>query len=191
MNTTQPIRDTEHLQLFKSYYKDIKPNPRNYLLLIAGLNTALRITDILNLQWKDLYNFEEQRVKEYLYVKEKKTGKNNQIAINNHLRDAIIAFIDDKQKENDYVFCSPRNTMTPICRQQAFRIIKEAASYAGESENISCHSLRKTFGYYAWKQGVPPVILMNIFNHSSFQITKRYLGIEQDDKDMVFMNINI
>ena len=56
---------------------------------------------------------------------------------------------------------------------------------------VSCHSLRKTFGYHAWRQGVPPVLLMNIYNHSSFQVTKRYLGIEQDDRDRIFKNIEL
>ena len=56
---------------------------------------------------------------------------------------------------------------------------------------FSCHSLRKTFGYYAWQEGVQPALLMNVFNHSSFHITKRYLGIEQDEKDLVYLNINL
>ena len=56
---------------------------------------------------------------------------------------------------------------------------------------ISCHSLRKTFGYQAYNAGVNPTMLMMIFNHSSFAVTKRYLGIEQEDKDQVFLNINL
>lgn len=32
---------------------------------------------------------------------------------------------------------------------------------------------------------------MVIYNHSSFQITKRYLGIEQDDKDRIFLDLNL
>ena len=72
-----------------------------------------------------------------------------------------------------------------------FRIVRQAARACGIEGVISCHSLRKTLGYHAWKQGVQPVMLMNIFNHSSFQITRRYLGIEQDDRDNIFRNIEI
>lgn len=79
----------------------------------------------------------------------------------------------------------------PINRVQAYRIIKEAAQAAGLDEYVSCHSLRKTFGYFAWKQGVPPAMLMDIYNHSSYKITRRYLCIEQEDKDDVFMNIKL
>ena len=56
MKLTQPIRDIVELDKIKKYYCDIKPNKRNYLLIVCGLNTALRISDILKLRWKDVYN---------------------------------------------------------------------------------------------------------------------------------------
>ena len=93
--------------------------------------------------------------------------------------------------EYTFLFPSRKGCNRPIGRCQAFRIVKEAAQAVGLERHISCHSLRKTFGYYAWQQGIPPALLMNIYNHSSYQITKRYLGIEQDDKDNVFMKISI
>ena len=52
MNLAQPIKKTRDLENFKNYYKEIKPNDRNRLLIILGLNTALRISDILSLKWK-------------------------------------------------------------------------------------------------------------------------------------------
>ena len=69
--------------------------------------------------------------------------------------------------------------------------IKEAAEYAGLEEHISCHSLRKTFGYHAWKQGVQPALLMELYNHSSYRVTKQYLCIEQDDKDRVYLTVQL
>ena len=55
MNTAQPIRRDEDLERIKNYYLTEHPNPRNQLLMILGLNTALRISDILSLRWKDVY----------------------------------------------------------------------------------------------------------------------------------------
>lgn len=78
-----------------------------------------------------------------------------------------------------------------MSRSQAFRIVKEAAEYAGLDEHISCHSLRKTFGYHAWKQGVQPALLMELYNHSSYRVTKKYLCIEQEDKDRVYLNVQL
>ena len=91
----------------------------------------------------------------------------------------------------DWIFYSRMHKEQHLSRYQAFRLIKEAAAYAGLDANISCHSLRKTFGYHAWKQGTPPALLMNIYNHSSYQITRRYLGIDQNDKDEVFEKIRL
>ena len=61
MGTTQPIRNRKELQKFSTYYQTVKPHPRNYALIILGLNTALRISDLLQLQWFDVYDFYTQR----------------------------------------------------------------------------------------------------------------------------------
>ena len=100
-----------------------------------------------------------------------------------------IYAIDEKDKIIRQDYFKYKNM--PLSRYQAYRIVKQAAVYAGMPEHISCHSLRKTFGYHAWKQGVPPAMLMMIYNHSSYQITKRYLGIIQEEKDDVFYHVQL
>lgn len=191
MNTAQPIRNLKELEQLKNYYGKVNPEPRNYLLITLGLNTALRISDELQLKWKDVYNFESKEMKEHIIVIEQKTGKENQIYINKQIKSALDNYKDslDEIVSEQYIFSSRTSTEGHITRVQAFRIIKKAANYAQIEGVISCHSLRKTFGYHAWKQGISPVLLMNIFNHSSFEVTKRYLGIEQDDKDKVYQTI--
>ena len=101
-------------------------------------------------------------------------------------------YVTPREKEPaSWLFGSQIQGERPLSRFQAFRIIKRAAAFAGADTNISCHSLRKTFGYHAWKQGTPPALLMAIYNHSSYQITKRYLCIDQDDKDEVYSKIRL
>lgn len=56
MSKTQPIKDEEMLKKFRNYYRDIEPSPRNYALIVFGLNSALRISDILGLCWNDVYS---------------------------------------------------------------------------------------------------------------------------------------
>lgn len=187
MSTTEPIRTLDELYHFKNYYRQIAPDKRNYLLIILGLNTALRISDILNLRYSHIYDFEKNCLKSHIELTEKKTGKKTLILINSELKKVLSEFCPPST--DDYLFCSNKFKEQPLSRYQAYRIIKKAAAYAGLSDHISCHSLRKTFGYHAWKQGVPPAMLMNIYNHSSYQITRRYLGIMQDDKDDVYQKI--
>lgn len=189
MNMTYPIRDKEKLQEFKTYYYK-QQNWRNYLLVVMGLNTALRVSDMLTLRWIDVYDEKSANFRKHIALMEHKTGKHSVIAINACLLDALMQY-HDKQPEDSYLFCVSNDPYHYICRSQAWRIIKKAATAAGMEEHISCHSLRKTFGYYAWKQGVSPAVLMDIYNHSSYRITRRYLGIDQDDRDQVFHDIMI
>ena len=189
MGKTQPLKELEQIQTLKQYFLE-RGEIRNYALIVMGLNTSLRISDILKLQWRDVYNYRTGCYKNHLTVVEKKTQKNNTVAINNAIMEAL-----DMLRNNDlpspelYIFTSQKGENQPITRNRAFTIIKGAADTLGFEDNISCHSLRKTFGYQAWKQGVPPALLMSIYNHSSYEITKRYLGISQDERDEVFLNI--
>lgn len=192
MSTTQPIRNPEQLAQLKNYYLSEKPNTRNYMMIIIGLNTALRISDILSLTYGDLYDYQKKEWKSHISVREQKTGKRNCIYMNRELKETLEKYTEPaEQNPGTWLFTGQKKNECHLSRCQAFRIVKAASHYAGLDENISCHSLRKTFGYYAWKQGVAPALLMNIFNHSTYQITKRYLCIDQDDKDEVFAKIKI
>lgn len=192
MSTTQPIREPDKLLKFREYYESEEDNPRNYALIIFGLNSALRISDILDLRWHDILR--NGKYKTHITITEKKTGKENQVILNNpaisaldKLRNSLIR--NNRFDEKHYIFSSQKYPHNNISRSQAFRIIKKAARHCGLPEHISCHSLRKTFGYFAWKQGIQPALLMSIYNHSSYEITKRYLCIDQNEKDEVYTKI--
>ena len=191
MSKTQPIRSTTQLNQFKKYYQEIIPEKRNYALIILGLNTALRISDILQLRVSDVWDWQKQSFKRHLEVMENKTGKQTSIYINKEVRQALLQCLLNQRAADEFIFASYKYKNMPLSRYQAYRIVKQAAVYAGMPEHINCHSLRKTFGYHAWKQSVPPAMLMDIYNHSSYQITRRYLGIDQDDKDQVFEKIRL
>lgn len=192
MQKTQPIKDVRDIRRFKQYYLD-KHQIRNYTLVTLGMNTSLRIGDLLHLKWGNVYDFHKKSYRKHLRVLEQKTGKSNLIALN---KEATNALKDLKKSlesvsSNDYIFQSREGNNRPINRSQAFRIIKTAANDLHIEGIISCHSLRKTFGYHAWKKGTPPAVIMTIFNHSSIDVTKRYLSIDQDDRDKVFLEINL
>ncbi len=192
MSTTQPIRKVEDIEALKHYFLYDKPNLRNYALLCLGINTALRIGDLLSLTWADIYDFTNRRFLRHIPIIEKKTKKRAHTALNQNAEKALALYKDSLPdvKGSDVLF--PRQgRKSALSRSQAFRILNAAGQALHLETEIGCHTLRKTFGYHAWKRGVQPAILMNIFNHSSFQVTKRYLGIDQDDIDQVFFHVNL
>lgn len=191
MGTTQPIREKEQLEQFMDYYRSECPSARNEALLTLGLYTALRISDILRLRWTDVFDFTKNRFRKHLDVKEQKTGKENIIALNRKAIQCLRIYKKERQPQpDDYIFTKTTARDTPLCRTQAYRIVKKAAENTLREPHISCHSLRKTFGYHAWKQGTPPALLMDIYNHSSYRVTRHYLGIDQDERDLVFYDMD-
>lgn len=192
MGTTQPIRDSEALAQFTEYYQSVQPNLRNYTMIQLGLHTALRISDLLALQWQDVLDLDTMQCHSHLCITEKKTQKNSRIALGAPVKQLLQQLAKMRQPlPKDYVFSRSTDYSAPLSRSQAYRIVRAAAEKSIHAANISCHSLRKTFGYHAWKQGVPPAMLMDIFNHSSYEITKRYLGITQDERDKVFLHVKL
>ena len=190
MSTTQPIRKTEDINALKHYFLHEKRSLRNYAIVCLGINSALRISDLLSLTWGDVYDFENGRFRLRIAILERKTGKKTQNALNANAIKALKLYKGSLKETTAETFIFPgRGGKKPLSRCQAYRILHSAGRALHFKTDISCHSLRKTFGYHAWKMGVQPAVLMNIYNHSSFQITKRYLGIEQDDMDQVFLEI--
>ena len=188
---THPIKNKKDIKLMEAYFLE-REEWRNYTLFVLGINTSLRISDLLNLKWKDVYDFSTQSFKKHLHVLEQKTHKWRYIALNENATNCLLFFMQKTEKYPDvYIFKSNRGINRPINRNQAYIIIKNAATTLGLPGNISCHSLRKTFGYHAWRQGVPPAVIMDIYNHSNMAVTKIYLSIDQDEKDEVFYSINL
>lgn len=66
MNYVQPIRDPEKVQQIKEFFKE--ENHRNYLLFLMGINTGIRISDILKLKVVDVKGT-------HIILREQKTGK--------------------------------------------------------------------------------------------------------------------
>jgi integrase len=186
MAATEPIRKREHVEKLTAHCSK-HARPRNLCLILLGIFTALRIGDILRLTWDDVYDFKRRRVLEGFVLVEKKTGKCKRVKLHKTLRRALARYAKTAAKPGCAIILNA-GTQKPISRIQAYRIIR-AAGEAALGERVSCHSLRKTFGYHAWKDGVSPAVIMEIYNHSSFAVTRRYLGVSQDDQDAVYLKL--
>ena len=188
MAMTEPIRNKQQVSQLLMYYFN-KGEMRNYLLITLCIHTALRISDILRLSSDDVYDFKNHRIRRTVTIIEKKTGKSKTIALHKNIINALSVCFPTVKPGMPLI----RNKLTnkALSRIQAYRIIRSAAEALNFPQRVSCHSLRKTFGYHAWKSGTSPVVIMEIYNHSSLVITKRYLGVTQDDKNAVYLGLNI
>lgn len=160
---------------------------RDAMLIASGCFLGLRISDLLHLRWIDLCSGKP------ISLEEKKTGKTRKLRVNPTLRSFTEECMDslDVKDVDSLIFTSQmsgrRRAMT---RQRASQILKEVAAdyHVKSAETFSTHSLRKTFGRRVWLQECNKgkgdqalLLLCDVFGHSSVAITKRYLGIRQDE----------
>jgi integrase len=188
MALTEPIRNKHHVLKLTDFYLN-RGQRRNHCLIMLCVYTALRISDVLRLTWDDVYDFTRKRVRKNIVLAEKKTGKTKSVALNKYVAKALAAYAKSAAAPGGFIIANAK-TGKAICRVQAYRVIRAAAEALNIPGRVSCHSLRKTFGYHSWKNGVSPVVIMEIYNHSSFAVTKRYLGVTQDDKDNAYMRLD-
>ncbi len=177
MATVEPIRNKKDIQKVEKILAG--QGQRELLLFIIGTNCGLRISDILRLNVSDVRN------KTHIQLTEKKTGKFKKFPINSKLKPMLEEFIKGRRNEEPLFLSRWGHRLD---RVTAYFIIKNACKQAKLQEKIGTHSMRKSFGYHHYQQFKDVVLLQKIFNHSSPQITLRYIGIEQDEIDYSYNN---
>lgn len=171
---------------------------RNKMLFLVGINLGIRASDLCGLKYsffmnnngsfKDSYSLQPKKTK--------KTGKYVKLFFNETVKKAITDYIEEYPIQNmdEYLFKS-RKGDAHITEISLGRIIKDAAEEVGINKNICSHSLRKTFGYHIWHNAQDKekslIILQTIFNHSSPMMTKRYIGLMDDEIEDVFNDLNL
>jgi integrase len=184
-----PIKDINIIKEMRLYLR--KQSIRNEFLFIFGINIGLRISDILKLKFEDIVLPDLITIKDYIVIKELKNNKTNKFYINDTIKEVLLSYLKDIKniKLDDYIFKSKKGANAPITRQQAYRVLNYAAEMLGlvkrnkkgviiEGE-IGTHTLRKTFGYHAYNNGVSLELLQSIFNHGSKADTLRYIGNDE------------
>lgn len=170
----EPLRTPEEIAKFRKSLLEVgKENAeRNSFLFTLGINTGLRISDILQLKVKDILG------KSFADIVEQKTEKVRRVTLTEIAGD-IVAYCEGMET-NDYLFPS-RKGDKPISTTQAYRILTQAAEWIGW-EHIGTHTMRKTFGYHYYKRTHDVITLMEIFGHSAPSITKKYIGITYEEQ---------
>jgi site-specific recombinase XerD len=188
--TVDPIKSKREIQAVKNYLSG--KNLRDYTIFVVGINSALRVSDVVKLKWQDVF-YEIGELKKEIRLIEKKTSKQKVFPINQSMKKALLEYFEyiDKPSDDEYIFKSRQGGNSPLSVKMAWRIFKDIQDNVKLSTHIGTHSMRKTFCFMAWKQGVPIETLMKILNHGSQSVTKRYIGITQEEINDVYLNINL
>ncbi|MFI3294013.1 MAG: tyrosine-type recombinase/integrase [Rikenellaceae bacterium] len=151
--------------------------------------TALRASDVLTLCWEDVLE------RDYLDLKEKKTGKSRRITFNSTVSQKITelyTLLGEPDKKGS-LFLN-QNSNKPYTLVHINRLLKQfKLKYRLPIKAFSTHTFRKTFGRYVYesngKSAESLILLNSIFRHSSIDITKVYIGLRQAEIDKVFNSI--
>ena len=182
MNCVEPIRNKELILDIGDYLKD--QCERDYVLFMTGIYLGRRIGDMLQMKVRDV------RDREYIYIKEQKTGKRIPVFINKDLKKVYRHYCRGK-KDYEFLFRKLRGKRNePIGRVRAWQILNDAANAFDYKDGISCHVLRKTFGYWLYEETGDVVAIQELLGHSDPSYTKRYIGVNQSSRDKIVKGLN-
>lgn len=169
LKDVQPIRNKQQLEDMKWALRR-HCSERDYILFLIGINTGLRVGDLLKLKTSDVLR------KKSIQVLEGKTQKPRKINLTN-IYDEVQAYA--KANDSEWLFPSRKGDKA-ISTTQAYRSITKASEFA-EVDSVGTHTMRKTFGYWFYKSTKDVAKLQTILNHSHPQITLTYIGITEEE----------
>ena len=184
----EPIRSKEKIQSMKDILKG-QEKYRDLLWFTIGLNTALRIGDILDLKVEHVRKTDGTYYESF-QIMEQKTNKSGKHHLNQAITDALDLFFEHNPSKalDDYLFTSYDGKLN---RVRCHQIIKDLAKKVGLEGNYSTHSMRKSFGFHNYREGVSVDLLQYKFNHQSRAQTLEYIGITDDDLRKASTSINL
>lgn len=176
----EPIKSKKDVKAVEQYLKE--HNERDYVIWVLGLNSGLRVSDIVGLNISDVVD------KTHITIIEKKTQKRKSFFINDKLKKVLKSFTKGRNL-GEPLFLGKQGRR--LNQRQVYRFLVDACSKLDIKSKVSTHTMRRTFGYHHYQQYKDIVMLQQIFNHSSARITRMYLGITQDEIDLSYKNFEL
>lgn len=149
---------------------------RNYIMLILGVNTGMRIETLLQIMPYEIAGG-------YVVFTEFKTGKKIKCELNRKVIEVLEEYINEYELTKlDYLFAK-RKGEKPITRQNAYKIIQQLAKEVGIDYHVGCHSLRKSYGRWMYDQTHDIHLVQRMLNHVDPSITMYYICLEERKVD--------
>lgn len=171
---------------------------RNKMLFLVGINISLRASDLVTLKWSFFFEDDGSFKKSYTLQpkKQKKQNKFVKLYFNQAVKKAVADYIEEYpiQDINEHLFKS-RKGDGAISERALWKIMNDVAVDAGIKKNIGSHSLRKTFGFWAWHNAEDKdkalVTLQMLFNHSDTRTTMKYIGLMNSEIEDMFNSVDL
>ena len=181
----QPITDPKDIKRIK---KLLTTKPRDLLLFVFGINTGLRVQDLLALRIETVASIASG---ERITIQEKKTGKQNVLIMNDAMREALDRYLAFHQKRvpHEYLFKSRKYYNEALTTYAVTHYVQNWCDAIHLKGNYGAHTLRKTWAYQQRKQfGVAWEVLAKRLNHSNPAVTRRYMGVQAEEVEEVLLH---
>lgn len=181
LQVVEPIRCKNDLKRIIEWF-DNNDLHKYAVIFLLGISSGLRVSDILSLDVIDVFG------QDFIAIREQKTGKFKKFPIKPDVQEVLNDYCENKEM-NEPLFlgrCGCR-----LDRSQVYRFLNRACSELKIDANVGTHTMRKTFGYHHYRQFHNIALLQTIFNHSSIEVTKRYIGITQDEVNDSYRLLNL
>ncbi len=181
MNSVEPIRDKTKIDEIKANLK-AQDSPRDYTLFVLGVNTALRSSDLLKLKVKDVVDTTRKPL-HHIYLRQTKTGGEVKPLVNTSIKEALAHYFKNQGRDlgpGDLLFTSHR-TNRALDNVMLWNLVNSWCRDVGldNGDKYGSHTLRKTWGFHAWRMEMPLALIAHKLGHKDVQTAMRYIGISQ------------
>lgn len=209
------IKDRKVLKQIKEHLmrNSRKYGLRNTAIFVLGINCGLRCGDLLQIRLQDIWDESSKTVKERFCVLEEKTRKVRKIMLSEQtagfLREYILTlpvrtpytplFPSQKKGAKKDASLRVKDDTGCLSRKSMWAILHEVSLQLG-IEHLATHSMRKTFSYNVYTKYEGKLvadhysaldILQKMLNHSSSNVTLRYIGVDADIEEEVYGGMSL
>lgn len=173
-----PIRSKAAIENIK---KILMSQPRNYCLFTLGINTAFRANELLSIQIEQVNHL---KAGDEIELKQSKTKEYRRVKINKSAFAGLKLWINASVRQDGPLFYSQKWEVLTV--PSVTRLVKGWCAAVGLKGNFGSHTLRKTWGYWQYKNQTPIPLLMEAFGHSTQQQTLAYIGIQKKEISQIY-----
>ncbi|MFG5362471.1 tyrosine-type recombinase/integrase [Enterococcus faecalis] len=192
MHNVQPIKDSNVLKQVQNTLLDsFKAGRRNYTIFQLGKATLLRVSDVLALEYSDVFT-DTGVLKERANITDQKTGKPNSLYLKPIEKELLLyqEWLQENEIQSQWLFPSLSNTDKCITRKQYYKIMQKTGDLLGINY-LGTHTMRKTGAYRVYEQTNYNIgFVMKLLNHSDQKSTLSYLGLDEVQKEELLDTIN-